>query len=395
MTQVHARGPGHPVIDHLTFEALIDPLPVEEFLRDHGRLEWIRHGESDRFSHLLSWQALNLLIRNNNPTAPRFRLVKGGRVVPEAAYHRTIGTLRGPLRLLDNEGLLAELRGGATVVWDAIDQVHPPIRALKEVVERALGAFAFVNMYASWGSVGALGGHWDDHDVFVLQVIGRKRWRVHPSANKALSGDMRLDPPDDYKHEWVMDEGTVLYLPRGWWHEVTPMGEPSLHLTIGVLRPTNADFLNWLMENVSESALVREDFPVFRDDEARVAHAAALREVLDHWLQPTMLALYQTLNDEGHYLDPRPTLQAVADPDPTAWDPDSNVVLLSTRACLRTSAEGVALLIAGQEWIAPLAAEPCLRALVEGRPTHLRAVLGEVPGELISDLVTHGILAVT
>ncbi|MGW4201962.1 cupin domain-containing protein [Streptomyces sp. NPDC004726] len=378
-----------------TFSSLIEPLSAEEFEQDViGVREWFRQGSPDRFEDLLSWRSLNELIRYRRPAAPRFRLVKSGRAVPEPAYHRTVHTLRGPLRMLDTARLLAEIRGGATMVWDAIDQAHPPIDALKREVERALRVFAFVNMYASWGDVGGFPEHWDDHDVFVIQLLGRKNWRVQQPTRKWPMPEDTGEPPTEYANDWTLTPGSVLYLPRGWWHKVTPLSEPSLHLTIGVLRPTNADFMTWLLRLANQSDLMRQDFPVVRDEQARVQHAAALRSVLDEWLAPSALERYETAQSETHYLDPRPTLQAVDHIGPGTWEADSQVVLLSTRAEIRRRDGGVALVVAGDEWWAPADAEPCLRALVEGRPIGADAFRGPATGSLVSELVASGVAAV-
>src|SRR5436190_2055873 len=270
------------VAEQFTFASVVEPVSVERFMNDYrGKGQFIQHGPPDRFDWLLSWRSLNALIRDQRPAAPRFRLMNAGNSLPEGTYHRTVQTLRGPLRQLDPARLLAELRSGATLVWDAIDQGHPPIRTAKQVFERALHAFAFINMYASWGTLAGVGDHWDDHEVFVLQLTGSKNWRVHPPTRKwPMPDDLGTEPPARYAHDLTLKAGSVLYLPRGWWHQVTPLNEPSLHLTIGILRPTNADFLGWLLNMAKESDLVRQDFPFPMDDDARTAHAAALRSVL-------------------------------------------------------------------------------------------------------------------
>jgi len=381
-----------------TFASIVEPLGVEAFGRDYqGKREWIHQGRPDRFEWLLSWQSLNALIRDQRPTSPRFRLMKAGRPLPEAVYHRMVETPRGPLRQLDTSRLLAQLRGGATLVWDAIDQGHPPIRAAKHALERALRAFVFVNMYASWGVLGGVGDHWDDHDVFVLQVIGRKKWRVHPATRKwPMPGeDFDDQPPVHYAHEWMLEAGGVLYLPRGWWHQVTPVNEPSLHLTIGVLRPTNADFLSWLVNRATRSDLVRQDFPFAMDDDACTTYAAALRAVLEQWLSPAGIAQYEREQDAAHYLDPRPTLQAVHEASAESWDPGSEAILLSTRARIDDRGDDVALMVAGTEWRAPKEAAPLLYALVSGQPIRIGTLLERLPGPLVSELLTAGIIALT
>jgi ribosomal protein L16 Arg81 hydroxylase len=219
---------------------------------------------------------------------------------------------------------------------------------------------------------------------------------VHPATRKwPLPGDFAAEPPAKYAHKWTLKAGSVLYLPRGWWHRVTPVNEPSLHLTIGVLRPTNADFLGWLLNVAKESDLVRQDFPSPTDGEARAAHAAALRSMLEEWISPSNIELYERVQDATHYLDPRPTLQAVGDADPEAWAPNSEALLLSTRARLQDRGADIVLLAAGREWRAPKEAGPLLSALVEGRPVRMETLLERVPASLVSELVTAGILAVT
>jgi ribosomal protein L16 Arg81 hydroxylase len=391
---IHAPAPAAD--GGFTLDALLAPLTADAFSQEYqGRREWIHSGPQDRFEGLLSWRTLNALIRDQRPAGPRFRLIKGGRRIPEEAYHRTAHTLRGPLRLLDPARFLAELRGGATLVWDAIDQGHPPIRAMKNELERALRAFVFVNMYASWGTLSGTDDHWDDHDVFVLQLTGRKHWRVHPATRSwPMPGDEVTDPPAAYAHEWTLTPGTVLYLPRGWWHRATPVGEPSLHLTIGVLRPTNADLLEWLLARAQASELVRQDVPWPMDDDERVAHAAALRSVLDKWVHAGNIELFERAQDAAHYVDPRPTLQAVGDARPEAWDPDASALFLSTRARVETHGADVVLIVGGAEWWAPKAAGPLLADLVAGHPVRLGTLLAQVPDALVAELVTAGILAV-
>lgn len=389
------RNEDSTVEERFTFDALVSPIGRDTFAAAfQGRRMWIHNGDPDRFDSLLSWHILNALIRDQRPAGPRFRLMKDGARLPEEAYHRTVHTLRGPLRQVDPARLLAELRGNATLVWDAIDQCHPPVRAMKQEVERALGAFAFVNVYASWGNASGTNDHWDDHDIFVLQLIGRKCWRVHPATRPWPLPDDRAVPPATYLQELMLTPGSVLYLPRGWWHLVTPVDEPSLHLTIGMLRPTNADLLGWILNLARESELVRQDLPLVMDDDARAAHAAALRSVLDEWLQPENIALFSQMQDATHYLDPLPSLQVVGDPRPETWDPGSYACLLSTRARLEERRTDVLLVAAGREFSAPKEAGPPLRALVNGRRVPLRTLLQHVPSGLVASIVEASILAI-
>lgn len=380
---------------HLSFDDLLSPLDRQAFDTAYqGRRDWFHSGDPQRFDGLLSWSALNDLVRDQRPAGPRFRVMRDGTRLPETAYQRLVPTLRGPLRQIDVARLMAELRQDGTLVWDGLDRCHPPVRELKYEVERALGAFAFVNMYASWGNESGTNDHWDDHEIFALQLVGRKHWQSHPPTRRwPLPDDAVSGPPPAYTRDVTMAPGSLLYLPRGWWHRVTPVGEPSLHLSVGVLRPTNADLLGWLLENAHESELVRQDFPLGMDAAARSAHADALRAVVDAWLQPASLEQFAAVQEARHGLDPRPTLQVVGDRRPSSWDPDATAYLLSTRARVERRDGAVLLVVAGTEHVAPAGAAKALADLVGGRPLRLGELIDQLPEDLVAELVESGIVA--
>jgi hypothetical protein len=102
---------------------------------------------------------------------------------------------------------------------------------------------------------------------------------------------------------------------------------------------------------------------------------------------------YERAQVAAHALEPRPTLQAVAAPDAKTWDPDASVLLLSTRAQLATRGKRCALRVSGDEWSAPIAARHALQALVAGEAVPLGTLREAAGAELVSDLVSAGVLA--
>jgi 50S ribosomal protein L16 3-hydroxylase len=91
--------------------------------------------------------------------------------------------------------------------------------------------------YATDG--GGVGPHIDSYDVFLLQLAGRRRWRVGRAKQPALVPDVPLKILANFKpeHEWTLEPGDMLYLPPGWAHEGVADGE-CLTASIGFRAPT-------------------------------------------------------------------------------------------------------------------------------------------------------------
>jgi 50S ribosomal protein L16 3-hydroxylase len=70
--------------------------------------------------------------------------------------------------------------------------------------------------YASDG--GGVGPHTDSYDVFLLQVSGRRRWRVGPVKDATLVEGVPVKLLADFQptEEWVLEPGDMLYLPPRW-----------------------------------------------------------------------------------------------------------------------------------------------------------------------------------
>lgn len=79
--------------------------------------------------------------------------------------------------------------------------------------------------YATDG--GGVGPHFDSYDVFLLQVHGRRRWRIGRLDDPCLVPDMPLKILANFKseQEWVLEPGDMLYLPPRWAHDGQALGE--------------------------------------------------------------------------------------------------------------------------------------------------------------------------
>lgn len=239
----------------LGLAALVHPMEPARFITDHWpHTPLLAHGDPARFTGLLDAPELRdipaMLAAKHKRTSLRFKSAKDGAPV----------ALQCP-PLLARDLYLA---GRMTLVLDAIDQGVPIVRELLETLTRELGTPStdqglLGNVYVSPAGSGA-GMHFDNSEVFIIQLRGRKRWQYapntqvlspmhsffvgHPAPPKLL--ELAASPfPSEMPADAQTVElapGSVLFLPRGYWHNTHTL-EDSVHLTLTLTSKTWSEVL--------------------------------------------------------------------------------------------------------------------------------------------------------
>jgi bifunctional lysine-specific demethylase and histidyl-hydroxylase NO66 len=116
-----------------------------------------------------------------------------------------------------------------------------------------LGGLALA--FSIYGSVQGFAPHFDDVDVYILQVEGRKRWRLYPplpghALPRYSSRDFVEAEVGACMLDTILEPGDMLYLPRGTIHQAEALpSEHSMHLTVSAeQRRTWADLLGIAVE---------------------------------------------------------------------------------------------------------------------------------------------------
>lgn len=228
------------------------------------------------------WSLINEALDLQDPTRELIKVLCDGRIEPELYVEEYIdvGIRR---RRIVKERLYGLLGDGATVVINRIELVSLPVREICHQIGRFVGAQTSSNAYASFGEKTATNVHWDTHDVFVVQIGGRKHWRIyeptHPlPISSQISNDRKGEVPDAPVLDCVLEAGDMLYVPRGWWHRVVPVPDSeTLHLTVAVHTPLILDYLVWASASVLPNFVqLRHSLLGEESDEARVADAASV-----------------------------------------------------------------------------------------------------------------------
>ena len=132
-----------------------------------------------------------------------------------------------------------------------------------DAAHRLLGRFRFVAdarlddvmlSYASDG--GGVGPHIDSYDVFLLQIEGRRRWRVGPVARPRLRDDVPLKMLAGFvaRQEWLLEPGDMLYLPPGWGHDGVAVGS-CITASIGFRAPRAVELAAETLQRLAEAAV--------------------------------------------------------------------------------------------------------------------------------------------
>mmetsp|Transcript_24929 Transcript_24929/g.48771 ORF Transcript_24929/g.48771 Transcript_24929/m.48771 type:complete len:561 (-) Transcript_24929:96-1778(-) len=139
------------------------------------------------------------------------------------------------------------------------DNVCGMLSLMDEYWGRVSGA----NAYLTPANTQGFAPHYDDVDVYILQLEGRKRWRLYPARGPddvlPLYSSQDLDPKElpEPMLDTVLSPGDLLYAPRGTIHQAValPGGPASLHLTISSgQRWTFSDYMALLLPRAVDLA---------------------------------------------------------------------------------------------------------------------------------------------
>ena len=233
------------------FASLISPIAPETFFSDVWEKQPLvvkRHGAS-AYGDLLSIVDVDEALTTLNLSYPEIRLARVDQPPDAADYTFSDGRI-------DPLAVTKLFRSGVTIVLDQMQRRLPSLGELCRDLESELGVAFQTNLYVTPPHAAGFKGHYDTHDVFVLQIAGSKEWEIFESHVElpmpGQRGDKNDAPPGTVTDRFTLDAGDLVYLPRGTYHQARASDEMSLHVTLGAMVRTWCEFL---LEAVSELSL--------------------------------------------------------------------------------------------------------------------------------------------
>ncbi|MEO8296565.1 MAG: cupin domain-containing protein [Burkholderiales bacterium] len=221
-----------PSLDTVGPPALNEPTPMlgglspAAFMRRHWHKQplLVRQAFTDLQPPVTRAELFRLAARDDVES----RLVTRSGNGPRAAWSLQCGPL--PRR-----SLLPIQQPGWTLLVQGLDLHVPAAHAL-------LNRFRFIpqarldDLMISWASAGGgVGPHFDSYDVFLIQVHGRRRWRIGRMADARLRPNLPVKIIANFRpeQEWVLEPGDMLYLPPGWAHDGDAVDGDCMTCSVG------------------------------------------------------------------------------------------------------------------------------------------------------------------
>ena len=354
----------------------------------------VTHEDRRRFSDLLSFKAIDQLNAGADLREGQLMLVDASRNLEPSAYVTETGAI-------DRGAVVSQFRQGATIVLNQLHQGDATLAAFCRAMEAVFSCHVQTNIYLTPPNAQGFRTHYDNHDVFVLQVEGEKAWRFYNTpvdlAYRGENFSHDEHPVGEITHEFVLKAGDVAYLPRGLMHDARTSGdEPSLHITCGLIVKTWADLV---LEAVSEVALTSPEFrrglppgyarQDFDRGAAKVYFRTLMKTLSDHArLEGAMdLLADQFIRSRDAdvsgalALAPRPITpdQAWRARDDTPWR-------------LAEDGEGLALIAPGGDIAFPMGDRAAIELAMGGQTFRVGDLQAEDPERMIARLSDYGLI---
>jgi hypothetical protein len=372
----------------MKFDEVIAPLKRETFLSEHWSQAFLRMpGKAGRFTDLLTWKDLNAILEQHRLEPPRLRLVQDGAPLDPGLYMR-LGI--GGQQRIDSGRLAACLAGGATLIVEVVEEMAPRVRDLSDSFREVLHAGNYVNLYAGWHSQNGFDLHWDSQDTVILQLAGKKRWKLYkPTRLHPLEHDAEAPVAPTGEPEWdgLLEDGDALYIPRGWWHMAYPVNEPSLHLTVATVPPNGMDLVQWMAARLRRHPELRADLPFLDDPAGQAALMQRMRALVMEEMTDGLVADFRRQWEGDSFPRARVRLPEAPYVQFAPIGKNSTIRLAAAhRLAFTPAGDNVEFWVNGMRCLLLGGLTPALELLSDVRPVPFRELAAQVAGD---DLVQH------
>lgn len=164
-----------------------------------------------------------------------------------------------------------------SVVWDYYNNgcslrllnpqtFHRPVWKLLYNLQEHFNTFCGANVYLTPPGTQGFAPHWDDIEAFLLQLEGRKHWKVYKPRSEEeelpeySSENLSQDEIGEPVLDITLEAGDLLYFPRGYIHQaVTDENVHSIHITVSTYQRNSwGQYLQKLLPRAVDLAMAED-----------------------------------------------------------------------------------------------------------------------------------------
>ena len=372
---------------------------MSEFLRDYYEKKPLLSPDNKcrNFGDLISLEKLDHLLATSELPPASIDMARSRPPISKANFTFKSGNI-------DRGAVVRHYQSGATIIFPQINLAIDELANFCRNLEFELSCKVQTNVYLTPRNSQGFKTHYDDHDVFIMQIHGKKNWNLY---QQAVEKPFRGEPFDSSEHEagklnlnFTMEPGDCLYIPRGYMHDATNVGsEPSLHITVGLLVKKWADLM---LEVLSEVALnnseFRESLPVgFAKKDFDMSNARTdFRKLVDTFANEADFDNVFNMFKQEYYRTRKPNLKGAVRQSSVGIETGTSYRLRENfQFAIKSEGEQTVVSCAGGDLKFSVSAEVGLRFILEGNSfdrDHFSDLPNDEGKEIIEKLIAFGVI---
>jgi ribosomal protein L16 Arg81 hydroxylase len=236
----------------MLIDTLLGGLPRATFFQEHYFQQPLaQRSSAASLRALATWATIERLVEN---PACDLLLVRDGKL-----WSGPRPTTAAEARKRFEEGYSLALRYA--------DRHDAGLAELGRTLSAELQGTVNLQVYCTPPGHGSFGWHCDPEEVFIFQTVGAKRYQLRQNTlNPTPLHETLTDAPSIERErtpiqECRLEAGDWLYIPGGYWHEVSAPDQESISISVGLMPPTPIDVLGFLRAHLVRSRTWQRRLP--------------------------------------------------------------------------------------------------------------------------------------
>lgn len=279
-------------------EKILSPLSLNAFYKKYWEKDilHIKRNNKSYFDQILSIKDINKYLERNDIRYPHIRLAKNGREVPLSEYANDYvfagDIFQGNINM---DKLFQLYYEGSTINFQLSEKLMPKLKLFSNQLENEFKFPIQIHLFMTPPSSQGFTSHYDTNSFFILQIHGKKTWKIYDSPYKLPLLKHRHDNRFNEHNltnieEIELNEGDVLYIPRGVYHEASTSQNSSLHLTLGIFPYIWTDIIKEAIDKIADENVALRKSPVEYSLKESINLQQKFEEILDTVKNKTVLS---------------------------------------------------------------------------------------------------------